>query len=205
MAYAGKEPLGVLVAGIELAKAGEEFGRDGNLAGLVVLGLGNVDDEALAVDILGLDGKSLTDAQAALIQDREERPIAPVAESPQQQGHLITGQHVGKRLFTLDVDLFPDVPIETEMVAVKSAKAADGLIDGGGSELAVVLDVDKEVEHASRGDCGEIVLAKEFREMADPAVITVAGFLGVAFQLDEAGEVLIPRGRRECVIFFSYA
>ena len=39
--------------------------------------------------------------------------------------------------------------------------------------------------------------------MADPAVVAVAGFLGDAFQLDEAGEVLIPRGRRECVIFFS--
>jgi hypothetical protein len=63
--------------------------------------------------------------------------------------------------------------------------------------------VNEEVEHAGRGDCGEIVLGEEFREMADPAVIAVAGFLGVAFQLDEAGEVLIPRGRCECVIFFS--
>lgn len=194
MAYAGKEPLGVLVAGIELAQAGEEFGSDGNFAGLVVLGLGNVDDEALAVDVLGLDGKSLTDAQAALIQDGEERPIAPVAESPQQQGHLITGQHVGKRLFTLDVDLFPDVPVEPEVVAVKGAQTADGLIDGGGRELAVVLDVDEEVEHALRWGCGEIDLDEIFRKLADPAVITVAGFLGDAFELDEAGEVRIPRG-----------
>jgi hypothetical protein len=41
--------------------------------------------------------------------------------------------------------------------------------------------------------------------MADPAVVAVASFLGDAFELDEAGEVQIPRGRRECVIFFSYA
>jgi hypothetical protein len=65
--------------------------------------------------------------------------------------------------------------------------------------------MDEEVEHALRWGCGEIDLAEKLREMADPAVITVAGFLGVAFELDEAGEVLIPRGRRECVIFFSYA
>lgn len=195
--------MGVFVIGIELAQAGKEFGRDGNFAGLVVFGFGNVNDEALAIDVLGLDGKSLADAQTALIQDGEESPVAPVAESPQQQGDFIAGQDMGKWLFTFDVDLFPDIPIEPEVVAVKGAQAADSLVDGGGREFAVVLDVDEEVEHASRGGCGEIVLAKEFREMADPAVVTVAGFLGVAFQLDETGEVLIPRGRRECVIFFS--
>lgn len=112
---------------------------------------------------------------------------------------------MGKWLLTLDVNFFPDVPVETEVVAVKGAQAADGLVDGGGCELAVVLDVDEEVEYASRRSCGKIDLAEEFREMADPAVIAVAGFRGVAFQLDEAGEVLIPESRRECVIFFSYA
>lgn len=91
------------------------------------------------------------------------------------------------------------------MVAVKGAQAADGLIDGGGRKLAVVLDVNEEVEHARRWCCGKIDLAEEYRKMADPAVVAVASFLGDAFELDEAGEVQIPRGRRECVIFFSYA
>ena len=147
------------MVGVELAQAGEEFGRDGNLAGLVVFGFGNVNDESLAVDVAGLDGKSLADAQAALIQYSEEGPVAPVAERPQQQGDLIASQHMGKWLLTLDVDLFPDVPVETEVVAVKGAQAADGLIDGGGRKLAVVLDVNEEVEHARRWGCGKIDLA----------------------------------------------
>lgn len=180
--------------GIELAQAGEEFGCDGNFAGLVVFGFGNVNDEALAIDVLGLDGKSLADAQAALIQDGEEGTVAAIVECPQQQGDFIAGQDMGKWLLTLDVNLFPDIPVETEVVAVKGAQAADGLVDGSGRELAVVLDVDEEVEHASRRNCGEIQFGKVFRELADPAVITVAGFLGDAFELDEAGEVRIPRG-----------
>jgi hypothetical protein len=40
-------------------------------------------------------------------------------------------------------------------------------------------------------------------ELADPGVVIDAAALGEAFQLDEAGEVLIPVSRRECVIFFS--
>jgi sugar phosphate isomerase/epimerase len=63
--------------------------------------------------------------------------------------------------------------------------------------------VDEEVEHALRWGCGEIDLDEVFRKLADPAVITVASAFSDAFELDEAGEVRIPRGRRECVIFFS--
>jgi len=54
--------LGVFVAGIELAQAGEESGGDGNFARLVVFGFGNVDDEALAVDVAGFDGERLAEA-----------------------------------------------------------------------------------------------------------------------------------------------
>jgi hypothetical protein len=186
--------MGVLVTGIELTQTGEEFGCDGNFAGLVVFGFGNVNDESLAIDVLGFDGKSLADAQAALIQDSEKGTVASIAECPQQQGDFIAGQDMGKWLLTFDVDLFPDIPVETEVVAVKGAQAADSLVDGGGREFAVVLDVDEEVEHASRRNCGEIDLGKVFQELADPAVITVAGFFGDTFKLDEAGEVRIPKG-----------
>jgi hypothetical protein len=65
--------------------------------------------------------------------------------------------------------------------------------------------VDEEVEHARRRQCGEFIVREVTCELADPAVVTLAAALGEAFELDEAGEVLIPRSRRECVIFFSYA
>ena len=67
---------------------------------------------------------------------------------------------MGQRFFALDVDFFPDVPVESEVVAVEGAQAADGLIDRGGGELAIVLEVDEEVEHALRGKRGEILIGE---------------------------------------------
>ena len=53
------------MAGIELAQASEELGGDGNFVGFAILGVGNVDDEALAVDVAGLDGEGFAQTQAA--------------------------------------------------------------------------------------------------------------------------------------------
>ena len=40
--------------------------------------------------------------------------------------------------------------------------------------------------------------------MENPAVVGVTAVLEETFELDETGEVLIPRGRRECVVFLCY-
>ena len=40
------------------------------------------------------------------------------------------------------------------MVAVEGAQGADGLVEGGWRELALVLEVDEEVEHALRREVG---------------------------------------------------
>jgi hypothetical protein len=101
------------------------------------------------------------------------------------------------RAFSLSVWRVRDMPR-----CWRSAYHDRGFSNGGRSGA---YDVNVEVEHARRWGCGKIDLAEEYRKMADPAVVAVASFLGDAFELDEAGEVQIPRGRRECVIFFSYA
>ena len=198
----GEEPLGILVVGVELAQAAKELGGDGDFACLAVFGLGNVDDEALAIDVAGLDGERFVQAQSALIDDGAKGTIAPVAEGAKELGDFIAGENVGQRLLALDVDFFPDVPVEAEVVAVKGAQSADGLIDGGRSELAVALKVDQEVEHALRWKRGEILSGEVTVELEDPAVVNVTAVLGETFKLDEAGEVLIPRSRRECVYLF---
>ena len=66
-----------------------------------------------------------------------------------------------------------------------------------GPELALVLEVDEEVEHAHRGERGEVLIGEVAGELADPAVVGLTAALGEAFELDEAGEVLIPGSRRE--------
>lgn len=172
--HAREEPFGVFVARVELAQAGEEFGGDGNFARLVVFGLGNVDDEPLAVDVAGFDGKCLADAQPALIDDGAECAVATVAKGPQEQGDLVAGEDVGKRFLALDVDLFPDVPVEAEVVAVKGTQTANGLVERGGGQFALILEVDEEIEHARRGQRGEILIREMTAELADPAVITQA-------------------------------
>lgn len=83
-AHAGEEPLGIFVAGVELAQAAEELGGDGHFAGFAVFGLWNVDDEALAVDVAGFDGEGLAQAQATLIDDGAEGAVASVAEGAKE-------------------------------------------------------------------------------------------------------------------------
>ena len=99
-ADAGEEPFGVLVAGVEPAQAGEEFGSDGNFARLAVFGLGNEDDETLAVDVAGFDGECLAQAQSALIDDGAVGTVASVAKRAQEQGDLKPGvqEQAGCRL-----------------------------------------------------------------------------------------------------------
>jgi hypothetical protein len=55
------------VPGPEAAQAVEELGADGDFAGLATLGVGDAQDEAFAVDVLGADVEGLAQAQAALI------------------------------------------------------------------------------------------------------------------------------------------
>ena len=180
-ADAGEEPFGVLVIGVEPAQAGEQSGGDGDFARLAVLGLGNMDDKPLAVDVAGLDGQGLAEAQPALVNDGEEGAEASVAEGAQELGDLATGQHVGQRFVAADVDLLPDVPVEPEVVTVERAQPADGLVDGGRREFALVLEVDEEIEHPSRRHRGQVGLLEVLAKLADPGVVVDAAALGKAF------------------------
>jgi hypothetical protein len=63
--------------------------------------------------------------------------------------------------------------------------------------------MDEEIKHALRREVGEVRIWIMLRELADPAVVGAPRALGEAFELDEAGKILIPNGWREWVIFFS--
>jgi len=101
---------------------------------------------------------------------------------------------VRQRLLELELDLLPDVPVAGEVVAVEGAQGADGLVEGVGLELAPVLEVDEEVQHALRREIGQVASGIVGGELADPAVVAQAGSFRESFKLDEPGEVLIPRG-----------
>jgi hypothetical protein len=109
-------------------------------------GVEDAQDVALAVDVLGADVERLAHAQAALVNEGEVGAVAAVAEGAQQLGDLASGEDVGQGILALDLDLRPDFPGLSEMIAVKGAQGADGLVEGGGGELALGLEVDEEVE-----------------------------------------------------------
>lgn len=158
--HTGEEPFAVLVVSVELAQATEKLRSDRNFTSFTGFGLGNVDDETLAVDVARLDGEGFAEAQSALIDDGAVGAVTPVAESAEELGDLSASEDMRKRHFALDADLFPDVPIEAEMVAVKGAQAANGLVESCRGELPFVLEVDKEVENLLRGKRGEILIGE---------------------------------------------
>lgn len=67
------------------------------------------------------------------------------------------------------------------MVAVEGAKRADGLVEGARGELAFVLEMDEEVEHAFGRQARKLGLWVVIGELTDPAVVGFASALGETF------------------------
>jgi hypothetical protein len=201
----GEEPVGIAVPGPEAAQADEELRADRDFAGLAALGVGDAQNEACAVDVFGADVEGFAQAQAALIDEGEVGAVTTVAEGAQELGDFLAGEDMGQRLNALDFDFRPDFPRLAEMVAVKGAQGADGLVEGGTGELAVGLEVDEEVKDLGRSEIRERCAGEMIGKLGGPAEVGLDRAAAQSFELDEAEVVLIPRSRRECVIFFSYA
>jgi hypothetical protein len=190
----GEEPVGIAVPGPEDAQAGEQLGADRNFAGLAALGVGDAQDEALAVDVLGADVEGFAQTQAALIDEGEVGAVAAVAKGAQELGDFLAGEDVGQRLDALDFDFGPDFPGLAEVVAVEGAQGADGLVEGGSGELAVGLEVDEEIKDLARIEIREDGVRIVVGELGGPAEVGLDGAPAQSFELDEAEIVLIPLG-----------
>ena len=190
----GKEPLFILMVGPVFPQALEHLGGDGHLAGLVDFGLANVDDESLAFDILRSEIDGFVQAETALIDERAVGAEADISEGPKEAVDFLSCKDFGEWLVAFDVNLFPDVPVNAEVVAVKGSQGADGLIDRAGAELSLVLEVDEEVEDSLGRELRQVIIRVVVAELVNPSVVDLASALGEAFELDKAVEVLIPLG-----------
>ena len=190
----GEEPVGIAVPGPEDAQPGEQFGADGNFPRLAALGVEDAQDEALAVDVFGADMQGLAEAQAALIDEGEVGAVAAVAEGAQELGDFLAGEDVGQRFDALDVDFRPDFPGLAEVVAVEGAQRADGLVEGGGRQFAIGLEVDQEVEDLPRFEIRQRAVRVMVGQLGGPAEVSLDGAPAQPFELDEAEVVLIPLG-----------
>ena len=66
------------------------------------------------------------------------------------------------------------------------------MVEGAGSDLALVLQVDQEVQDRCGFELRKICLGEVGGELFNPTVVGPASALGEAFELDEAGVILIP-------------
>jgi hypothetical protein len=99
---------------------------------------------------------------------------------------------VGQGFLALDLDACPDLPGLTEVIAVEGAQGADGLIEGGASELAFTLEMKEEIEDFARAKVGELCAGVVIGELGDPTEVGSDGSPAQAFEVDETGVILIP-------------
>ena len=66
------------------------------------------------------------------------------------------------------------------------------MVEGGAGELALVLEVEEEVEDLARIEIRERLLGKMIGKLRCPAEVGFYGTLAQAFDLDETAVILIP-------------
>ena len=99
---------------------------------------------------------------------------------------------MGQRLLAHDLDLAPDVPVAPEVVAVKVAQPADGLVDGAALEPAHGLQVDEEVQDAAGAEVRGVGTREVAVDLARPVEVDLLRAPGDACELDIALEPGIP-------------
>jgi len=90
-----EEPFFIAMKGPEFAQTPEHLRRDGHLACLVDFGLGDVNDEPLAFDVLGFDVDGLAQSQSTLIDERAIGTVASIAEGAQEAVDFLAGENIG--------------------------------------------------------------------------------------------------------------
>lgn len=149
-------------------------------------------DEAVAVDVFGVDGEGFEEAQAAVVDEGEEGAVATVVEGVEEDADVLRADDVGERLVTLGFDFIPDVPVPTEMGSEEAFEGLLGLVDGGASKLADVLAMDDEILHLPRRQIRDAEAGIMLAELTDPSGIGFDGFGVQSGKLDKAQVVLIP-------------
>lgn len=194
------QPLGVAMGLPEGAKPLEEFRGDRDLTRLAAFALGDANEQALSVDVLGFDVDGLAQAQPALVNDSEVGAVATVAKGAQKQRHFSTRKNVGERFGSVDPDLLPDVPVATQMMAVEEPNGAESLVDGTPLQLSLLLKVDEEIKdlllaEPGRGGTGIVEV-----ELSNPPEVILFGLVAESSEMDKADEILVPLCRSDGVV-----
>ena len=191
----GEEPLGIAVALPEGAQPLDEFRGNGHLAIFAALAADDADDAARGVDVAGLEMDGLAQAQAAVIHQGEDGAETSFPDRAEKAGDLLAAQDVGELLVASYLDPAPAPPLPAEVVAVEGAQGADGLVDGGVLESALLAQGDEEIEDLVLAECGGIAVREGLVELAHPAEVGGPGSWREATEIEVALKVAPPLGR----------
>jgi hypothetical protein len=93
-----------------------------------------------------------------MVDEGEVGAVTTAAKGFEKFGNLLAGEDVREGFFALDFDLGPDFPGVFEMIAIEGAQRTDGLVEGGGGEFALRLEVDEEVEDLAGIELGQVLI-----------------------------------------------
>ena len=143
----GEEPDGMAMRDPVLAEGLQRARRQGDVAVLGPLAAMDVDHHPRAVDVADLEVQPFAEPEAQRVDGPEIGAVVGRADGGDEPTDLVDGEDVGECLLPADAESLEGGPVAGRGVGVEELDAAVGDAEGGGGEVAVVL----EVEEDSRG------------------------------------------------------
>lgn len=104
-----------------------------------------------------------------------------------------------KGFFAADLDFGPNFPAVSEVIPEEGSESANGLINGGAFEFAFRLEVEEEVENEPAFERRQVLMGEMVSKLPNPTEVGFDRAFAESFELDKAGEFLIPLLRSEAV------
>ena len=119
----------------------------------------DVDHHAGGVDVADLEVEALAEPEAQRVDGPEVGAVVGRADGGDEAADLVDGEDVGEALLPGDAEAFEGGPVAWDGVRIEELDAAVGDAEGGGGEVAVVLEVEEIVaelrlRRGGRAGCG---------------------------------------------------
>jgi hypothetical protein len=159
----------------------------------------DVDHHPGAIDVADLEVEPFGEPQAQRVDGLERDAIVGGADGGGEPSDLVDREDVGESLLAEDAEAFEGGPIARAGVRIEEFDAALGDAEGGGSEVAVVLEVEEILTELRLGEAigrGVVVVG----ELADGAEVGVLGAGGEPGELEVVGHAQTECGGHVMVL-----
>lgn len=182
--FTGEEPDGIAVCDPMFAESLERPGSERYEAILVSLAPADVDEHPAGVEVADLEMQGFLQAEAERIAGPEEALQDRFADGGDQLIDFGDREDGGKFSLLADAEVFESGPVTRAGARVEELESGVGDLQGVGSPLLIILDVQQVVAQFVLG--GQIGgLAEPLGELADGAEV------GLMRSLGESGELQV--------------